>query len=327
MRRWLGPALSLVLAACAAPAPAPLPKAPLPAGGAIRIDARPVAERPANVTTICDGPCLDWTFQGGVELTSSDTSRFHGLSDLEVSADGKVVAVSDEGDLLHARLVLDAQGRLTGLADGKLTPLAGLDGKPLQGKADGDAEGLALLAGGDLLISFERNHRIWLYPAAGGAPRVVNAPNEAFPENDGMEALAADPDRGPTAYVTGGEASGQTWTCAVGTPCKAGPQLDLAEGVGLVAMRRLPEGRTAYLLRSFSVATGPVIRLRVLDRAGRLVGSKSISRPDAVDNFEGLAALPRPDGSVRFYILSDDNFSAIQRTLLFAYDWRPAPPP
>jgi hypothetical protein len=46
--------------------------------------------------------------------------------------------------------------------------------------------------------------------------------------------------------------------------------------------------------------------------------------PMTVDNFEGLAAVPRTDGSVRFYLLSDDNGLAHQRTLLLAFDWRPS---
>ena len=34
--------------------------------------------------------------------------------------------------------------------------------------------------------------------------------------------------------------------------------------------------------------------------------------------------LPAKDGSVRFYLLSDDNFQSSQRTLLLAFDWKPA---
>jgi hypothetical protein len=33
--------------------------------------------------------------------------------------------------------------------------------------------------------------------------------------------------------------------------------------------------------------------------------------------------VPRADGAIRFYLLSDDNFSKLQRTLLLAFDWRP----
>ena len=37
-------------------------------------------------------------------------------------------------------------------------------------------------------------------------------------------------------------------------------------------------------------------------------------------NAEGIAAVRRPDGGVRLYILSDDNFNPGQRTLLLAFD-------
>ena len=49
-----------------------------------------------------------------------------------------------------------------------------------------------------------------------------------------------------------------------------------------------------------------------------------MSKPLTVDNFEGVDFVPRPGGAYRVYILSDDNFSASQRTLLLAFDWRPA---
>lgn len=39
-----------------------------------------------------------------------------------------------------------------------------------------------------------------------------------------------------------------------------------------------------------------------------------------VDNFEGVAAREMPDGRVRLYVVSDDNFSSKQRTLLMIYD-------
>jgi hypothetical protein len=41
-----------------------------------------------------------------------------------------------------------------------------------------------------------------------------------------------------------------------------------------------------------------------------------------VDNLEGVAAVPRPGGVTRFYLVSDDNASPQQRTLLLAFDWR-----
>jgi hypothetical protein len=38
---------------------------------------------------------------------------------------------------------------------------------------------------------------------------------------------------------------------------------------------------------------------------------------------EGIAAVERAGGKIRFYLLADDNFSAQQRTLLMAFDWTP----
>lgn len=41
-----------------------------------------------------------------------------------------------------------------------------------------------------------------------------------------------------------------------------------------------------------------------------------------VENFEGIAAKEMPDGRVRLFIISDDSFSARQRTLLMVFDVR-----
>ncbi|MFI4964291.1 MAG: esterase-like activity of phytase family protein [Caulobacterales bacterium] len=314
----------LILAACGEQV-AQLPAAPVPAGPGITIAAEPLPLNPADPKQDRVG---DFVYAGGLKLTSAQTSRLHGLSDLDVQPDGALISVGDEGDLLRAKLMLDAQGRLTGLKDARLTALTGLDGQPLQGKDNRDSEGLALMPGGDLLISFERHDRIWLYPADGAPPRAVPSPAVTFPYNEGMEALAPDPDKGPGAYLTGGETTGRTWSCTLTGPCVDGPRVDLALGFGLVAARRLPQGRTAWLLRAFNPITRSVIDLRITDGAGRIVDQMELRGPLTVDNFEGLAAVPSKngpgkDGLIRFYLISDDNFSSSQRTLLLAFDWKP----
>jgi hypothetical protein len=263
----------------------------------------------------------EFAYAGGLALSSPDTSRLHGLSDMAVTADGRLTAISDEGDLLQARLVLDRAGRLVGLTGGRISALTGLDGKPLQGKQDADSEGLAVLANGDRLVSFEQRHRIWLYPANGGKPRAAPSPNADFPSNGGMEALGVDPATGPDAYVVGGEESGQTWTCRVSAPCIRGAVVPKPPEFGLVAATRLPEGRTAWLLRGWDPVRGNRITLTIRD-AGQEVGRMDLAKPLTIDNFEALAAVPAKDGSIRFYLLSDDNFQSIQRTLLLAFDWK-----
>lgn len=309
----------VLLAACGEKAADP-EIAPSPANPAIEITATAVPLNPADPKQDRVG---NFVYAGGLKLTSSQTARLHGLSDLDVLADGRLISVGDEGDLLKARVKLDAGGRLVGVVDARLTGLTGLDGKPLRGKDNRDSEGQALMPNGDMLISFERHDRIWLYPADGEPPRPVPAPDVNFPYNEGMEALAPDPGRGPDAYFTGGETTGRTWSCTLTTACVEGPTVPLGVGFGLVAARRLPKGRTAWLLRAFNPITRSVIDLRITDPSGAVVDQMELRQPLTVDNFEGLGVVPDAAGDIRFYVISDDGFSKSQRTLLMAFDWRP----
>ncbi|MBT9470257.1 MAG: esterase-like activity of phytase family protein [Pseudomonadota bacterium] len=309
----------LALAACA-PVHAPLPTAPVAAGDRIAVTAIAV---PLNPQDLAQNRIGDFHYAGGLALTSPDTARFHGLSDMEISADGRLSAISDEGDLLSARLSFDSKGRPIGLTDTALTVLSDLDGKPLQGKLEADAEGMTLLANGDRLVSFEQRHRIWLYPAAGGLPRAVPSPETQFPANGGMEALSAVPSLGPDVYVAAGEDSGETWTCRLSDGCVQGPTIAKPAEFGVVAVRPLPGGRMAWLLRAWDPVRGSRNSLQIHGPGGE-IARLDMARPLTVDNYEALAAIPRKDGSVRFYLLSDDNFQSSQRTLLLAFDWKPS---
>jgi len=297
------------------------PRSPVSfSGQSVIIDAIPVPLNPEKPSEVAIG---DFVYAGGVVLTSKQTGQLHGLSDIEVTGGNKLTAVGDFGILLEARLVFDASEKLIGVADASIAPLLGEDGKPLINKVDADAEGLAILPNGDRLVSFERRHRILRYPADGGPPHEVPMPAASFRSNSGMEALTADPDTAPDAYIVGSEATGEIWTCRVSsTACvKAQSPLRLGES-GLAAMRRLPGMRSAYLLRAFDATRGVRISLLVT-RGTSLIARMDITPPMTVDNFEGLAAVPRPDGKIRFYLMSDDNAVIIQRTILLAFDWQP----
>ena len=103
-------------------------------------------------------------FRGGVHIASA-FPHFGGLSDLRISADGvSLLAVSDRGWLLAARLLHDSAGRLIGVDRARMAPLLDPAGRPLDPAAAGgrmtDAEGMAATnrthpMDGDLLISFE----------------------------------------------------------------------------------------------------------------------------------------------------------------------------
>lgn len=315
------------------PAP-PLPAAPVKAGPDITLRTVPVPLDAANPgKTSLDG----FVFAGGLEITSPQTTRLHGLSDLAIAPDGTLVAVTDFGDLFQARLTLDATGRLVGLTDGKLEPLKGLDGQPLQGKEKADAEGLAILPNGDRLISFERDHRVWLYPApvngVSGPPRVAPKPATILPDNEGLEAIAAYPAAGPDAYLVGGE-EGEAWLCRLSAACQPiAPQQGPDFTWGLTAMAAFDGPSIATLHRGFDPIRGWRGTLRFiadpLKPAARQVQIASLRLDGTTtrDNYEGVALIRAPSGATRLYLVSDDGALGNQRTLLMAFDWTPPPPP
>ena len=48
----------------------------------------------------------------------------------------------------------------------------------------------------------------------------------------------------------------------------------------------------------------------------------TIDLPLTVENFEGIAVRPIPGGSAYVYLISDDNFHTLQRTLLLMFEYR-----
>ena len=327
-RRGLGAlAAALLLAGCLDGPAARLPTEPVAYGAAIVVDGAPVPLDPTDPARTQIG---NFIYAGGLALSSSQTSRLGGLSDLKVTADGRLISIGDQADVLEAQIVLDAAGRLAGLADARISALKDVTGADLHagGPSEYDVEGFAVLADGTLVAAFEQHDRILAYPPDGALPRPAPAPNIRYVSNKGMEAAMAAPEAGPDAYRVGIEATGELFLCRLSAPCAPDGRVDL-EGSELVAMDALPDGGRAYLFRSFSPLTGNIVRLRIVDRQGRVVDSLEIRRPLTVDNFEGLAATPSPDGGVRFYLVSDDNFGFYnglptgQRTLLLAFDWRP----
>ncbi|MCC7268273.1 MAG: esterase-like activity of phytase family protein [Caulobacteraceae bacterium] len=293
----------------------------MPVGDGVAVRATPVPLNPDDPDQARIG---DFVYAGGVALTSDQTSRLHGLSDLVVKGD-RLWSISDDGDAFEARLVLDKAGRLVGVADGRLTALTGPDGKPLQGKALGDAEGLAILPNGDRLVSFERQHRIWRYPAEGGPPAPAPMPDVAMAENDGMEAITADPEVAPDAYAVGVEATGAVFACRLSAECRQIGTVEKSDDFGLVALSRGPGEHRLTMLRAWDPLRGNRIVVRVKPPNGERA-EMTLSRPLTVDNFEGAAIVPGPAGALRVYLLSDDNFQSSQRTLLLAFDWKPPKP-
>lgn len=281
-------------------------------------------------------------FRGGLEL-SSDDARFGGFSGLEVRPDGGLLAVTDQGDWFAAQIVLDDAGNLTGLAGGRMAPLRGMNGEVLPDKKNADAEDLARLPDGRVAVSFEHTHRVRIYAldekgptAAPDMEMTLQGVDELSP-NESLEAMAAWDDRLLIGAERGRDRGASPfWIATPGAlpPAPAG-RAALQDGYGLVGLTRTPDGDFIAMERFFAPLIGARIYLRRVTQAG-LSETPAVWRGDtvadlgppvALDNFEGISAVARPEGGTRVYLISDDNFNRVQRTLIYAFDLKPDPAP
>lgn len=257
-------------------------------------------------------------YAGGLVLRGPD---LHGLSDLKIAPDpsGETRAwvVSDFGDLVRFTLRLDRNGRLTSADSGTSRALTGPDGAILTPKPNADAEGLALLPDGRVLVAFERDHRIWSYGVGGDSdPVAVATPVIALPDNEGLEGLAPAGD-GWLALAEGGGA----WICAIDCVPLGPSPLIPADNYRFTGADRDPAGDGWFVVeRFYRPPLDMRVRVRRLSADGVLSAPLIQLRPPAsVDNFEGVAAVATPTGT-RLYLLSDDNANPLQKTLLLAFD-------
>ena len=319
-------ALCLAILAFLTPAVADDPTEPEP----LALSSKPVQLDPNDSTRQSIGR-LSW--RGGIEISSSK-SRFGGLSGLLVSPDGaKLLAVSDAGRWLSATLSYDSEGRLTGIGDARMARLQDLDGGALKKKRWRDAESLARLADGSILVSFEHKHRIWRYgpqeePLAG-LPTAWPKPNglDRAPENGGLEAMVVLADGRLLALTeehgNGTGTAGYLWRNDSWTRVTYRPHV----GFKPTAASRLPGSDDILVLeRAFQALIGPRVRLVRLAagdiRPGATLQGEELARwglPLTVDNFEALATRRGPGGETLIYLLSDDNFHLLQRTLLLMF--------
>ena len=96
----------------------------------------------------------------------------------------------------------------------------------------------------------------------------------------------------------------------------------------------LDNGDLVILERRFSFAAGLAIRLRripgALIKPGRIVNGATLMEAGIghqIDNLEGLAIRTRPNGDTILTLVSDDNHSLLQRTLLLQFRLVPSSSP
>ncbi len=304
----------------------PVPAAAAPDASAIDVKATAVPLDAANWNADVTGRLR---YRGGVHLTSPN-KRFGGLSGLMVSADGtEFTAVSDGGTWTRGTLTYDANGNLSGVADVTIEPIRETDGKALVG-ARGDAESLAPAPEGRLVVAFERDPKLRIYARGEKRPTVLAAPEgiDRAPPNNGMEAVTrladgrllvvAEYAEEPGRFVgwIGGGPDGDSGWSRVTYLCD--------QGYKPTGATTLTNGDVVFVERRFPLLS---IRMRLVPAAtlepgaeieaqelARLEGSKSF------DNMEGIDVRQGANGETLIYLVSDDNFQRIQRTLLMMFE-------
>jgi hypothetical protein len=273
-------------------------------------------------------------FLGGLDLTSPQP-EFGGISGLRVMSDGQLLAVTDAGHWLELT-TQEEDERLVGIRAMQLSPLLDEQGKALADKANQDAEAMAQLADGSgIVVTFERRNEAVVYRGAGTvgsyrpAERIALPGADGLPVNGGIEAFAVI---GPGSYVaiseegTGPGSSYLAW--------RVTPEQTFTFGYepprGYVATDAIlvDDDSLLVLNRRFSVFSGvaaALVRVPLAAiRPGVLVSGEVIAElvpPLTVDNMEGVALKRTSDGRAMLYLVSDNNFSDRQRTILMKFAW------
>lgn len=306
----------------------------------VRIAVTPVTLCPGKISCKRVGPLV---FDRGYQLRSGDPA-FGGFSALLVDGD-VFTLLSDGGNIV--RLRIDSAGRLRAARIGELPGGPGTGWR----KNDRDSESMTRdPATGQIWVGFEQHNAIWRY--AAGLGRALRHAEPAamadWPTNGGPEAMARLRDGRFVVLSEQARPVGQdkeTGRDRIGLVFTRDPTIAPRRGFRFVYrppdgfspsdMAELPDGRLIVLNRRFRLPGGFDVVVTIIDRRDiaprRRVSGRPIAHfqaPLLHDNFEGIAIVPDARG-VGLWILSDDNQSVFQQSLLLKFhiaDAAPRPP-
>ncbi len=276
-------------------------------------------------------------FVGGLEMTSSgaDFGAFSALRFLDSGS--QFLGVADTGFWFAGRVERDALGKPSNISDFRMNAVQNIDGSEDDQKWHTDAEGMVLV-GDRVTASFERVHRI-----ASGTfdferlttklkSERLPVPEVELRNNRGFETLALSPADSPFAgaRVAVTEKSlnkkGDIFAAVMEGPKKGvffvarNGEFDITDG------DFLPSGDLLLLERSFNMANGVAMRLRIIPgdkiEPGATVDGDILLEANMayqIDNMEALDAWQDAEGATRITLMSDDNHSILQRNILLEF--------
>ena len=305
-----------------------------PAPTAIEVRAQPIASFDLRDPSHARFGALQ--FRSGLVLTSGFRG-FGGLSAMRLDPKGeRFIAISDHGTWFTGRIVY-AGREMTGLAEVEAAPLLGADGKPLAKRGWYDTESLAF-DGGTAYVGIERVNQIVKFDfgrdgvRALGQPIAVPPAFRKLPHNKGVESLVFVPKGQKLADTLiaiserGLDADGNIIGFLIGGKTPGQFAVHRTENFDISDAMLLPSGDLLLLERKFSWLAGVGIRIRRIALStlapGAIIDGGAIFNADLgyeIDNMEGLDSHVDADGSTVLTMVSDDNFSMIQRTLLLQF--------
>ncbi|OLP62176.1 hypothetical protein BJF93_01295 [Xaviernesmea oryzae] len=278
-------------------------------------------------------------FIGGIVMHSSHP-LFGALSSIRFRSDGETfLAVMDSGHFVEGRIERDDKGRLSGVSPLKVTPMTDRSGRTDRGKGSMDSEGLAFGLGG-VLVSFEGVHRVDLYPDPATAPgRLLRTlpiliPRGLLHNNRSLETVVVAPEKsalkGAPLIVAEDslDKDGNLPAAILEGPLKGRFAVRQTDRYAVTDGAFLPGGDLLLLERRFNMHDGLGMRIRKIAATslhpGAVVDGETMIEADLsyqIDNMEGLDVITR-DGETRLILISDDNRSILQRSLMLEFRLR-----
>ncbi|TIH14092.1 esterase-like activity of phytase family protein [Marinifilum sp. JC120] len=273
----------------------------------------------------------------GTLLLNSPHPAFGGFSDLLVSKDRKTfLAVSDMGFWLKGSLLYKPDGSLKAARNkAELGQLLNTKGKTFTVKYDADAEALCRAPGSGYLVAFERVHLINRYHTdkkldlsgkATALPLTKQLKNS--PLNGGIETMLLLPDNTLFALTEGDDSAGPLSEAAL---LKEGKWVSFKyqrnSSYRPTSAGNLNGNKILILERRYDGPGTLGIRFSTIKKTDLKEGAIlkpelfcEIDLPIPRDNYEGMDIISDPNGRQWIYIISDDNFSPLQRTLLSLFE-------
>ncbi|MEO5867969.1 MAG: esterase-like activity of phytase family protein [Sphingomonas sp.] len=295
-----------------------------------RIETLPVTLDPADPSVRRTG---DLAFLGGLELRGRGAA-FGGFSSLHI-ANGRFTLLSDGGNIVSFRIA--PRGHIVDVR------FAALPAGPGTGwtKDDRDSESMTTdPVSGRIWVGFENWNAIWRYTPGFARAEAHAAPRAMadWPRTKGPESLTLVPGGGMVAIAEGKSGPDSRARAAIRFTRDPVEHPDEGfrfsyippEGYDVSDAATTPDGGLLVLNRRFDPPFRFSTKLTLVDlrtiRPGARVSGREIATlaaPLIHDNFEGVT-VTRERGTTIIWLVSDDNQTMLQRSLLLKFRYEPA---